>query len=81
MNILRLFNLRRGRLFGRLLFSAHLPCCFIRLVVNEESVREHRVFRGEMFPYIGLVPKDHDRLQSLLWSVVRGARLEQAVIS
>jgi len=31
-----------------------------------------------MFLYIGLLSKDHDRLQSLLWSVVRGARQERS---
>jgi hypothetical protein len=50
-------------------------------VIDKESVRERGVFRGQMIFYVGLVSKDHDCLQSLPWSVVRGARLEQAVIS
>jgi hypothetical protein len=50
-------------------------------LLNNDFMGERGVFRGEMLLHIGLFAKDHDCLQSVLWSFVRGARLQQAVIS
>jgi hypothetical protein len=63
--IFRFLNLLRRRLVDEFLFTARLSYRLIRRVVNEESMREHRALRGEVFLYIGLVPKDHDCLQSV----------------
>ena len=49
--------------------------------LGDDLVRKGDVLGGEVVLQVRLLCNKHDCLQSVLWSFVRGARQEQAVIS